>query len=493
MGYNFSRIRSGPSLPFPARPARNGRWPGRRPQPVPQAMFDTLTQRLQTTLKRVAGQARMDEANIADAARAVRDALVDADVALEVAQSLVQTVRERAVGAEVTRRLNPGQMFVKLVHEELVRAMGASDAESALSLRGAPAVVLLVGLQGAGKTTTAAKLAHWLREREKRSVMLCGADVHRPAAAEQLAALAQRAGAAFIGPSPGQQAVDVARDALRAARTRQCDVLIVDSAGRLAVDDAMMAEARALRAALEPSETLFVIDAMSGQDAVRTAGAFHQNLALSGVVLSKADADTRGGALLSVRAVTGAPLKFIGVGERLDALERFAPERFAARILGMGDVLGLVEDAERQLDRDQQRKLTRKLRRGGGFGLGDMLEQLRQVNAMGGLGAIAEKLPGLGDMSTIIDSQQQKQSRDFARIEALIQSMTPAERRRPEILNGSRKRRITQGAGCTLQDMGRMLKQHKQMQRASQKLKRPGAEAGLLASLAGGRRAKTRR
>ena len=449
-------------------------------------MFDTLSDRLQAALKRVSGQARLNEDNIAEAARAVRAALLDADVALDVAKDFVQTVTERALGLEVAPHLNPGQQFVQLVREELVRLMDPGERGSALALHGAPTVLLLVGLQGAGKTTTAAKLAHWLIERERKSVLLCAADVHRPAASEQLAVLAERAGADFVGPAAGQSAVQVAAEALRAATVRQRGVLIVDSAGRLAVDEAMMAEARALREAVQPHETLFVVDAMSGQDAVHAAAAFHRALDLSGVVLSKADADARGGAVLSARAVTGAPIKFIGVGEALTALERFVPERMASRILGMGDVLSLIEEADRQVDRKRGQRMARKLRSARGFDLNDLLEQMRQVNSMGGLAAIAEKIPGFADMPAIIERQQQKQRGDFARSEALIQSMTLAERSHPDILNGSRKRRIARGAGCTIQDIGRLLKQHKQMQRMSKKLKRPDAAAKMLSGLGDG-------
>ena len=444
-------------------------------------MFDTLSERLQAALKRVAGQARLNENNIADAERAVRAALLDADVAVDVAREFVRAVRVRALGLEVAPHLNPGQQFAKLVRDELVRAMGPGEG-APLACRGA---VLLVGLQGAGKTTTAAKLARWLAERERKSALLCCADVRRPAAAEQLAALARRVDAGFVGPTAGQRAWEVAAEALRVGALEQRDVVIVDSAGRLAVDGEMMAEARALSDAVQARETLFVVDAMSGQDAVNAAAAFHRALNLTGVVLSKADADARGGALLSARAVTGAPIKFIGSGERLDALERFVPERMASRILGQGDVLSLLEEADRRLDRGRSRRLARKVKSKRGFDLDDLLEQMREIERMGGVAAIAEKMPGAGGMSAIIDSQQRKQRDDFARGAALIGSMTPEERRRPEILNGSRKRRIARGAGCTIQDIGRLLKQHKQMQRAGRKLRRAGAGAQLLGGLPG--------
>jgi signal recognition particle subunit SRP54 len=368
-------------------------------------------------------------------------------------------VSTRALGQEVLTSLSPGQALVKIVHDELVALMGQANEKLDLSTR-PPVVVLLAGLQGAGKTTTAAKLARFLREREKKSVMLASADIYRPAAIEQLKRLAQQVGADFFPSSSDQQPVDIARAAVEEARRRQIDVLIVDSAGRLHIDEPMMQEIRAVHAAIEPVETLFVVDSMTGQDAVNTARAFNDALPITGVILTKTDGDARGGAALSVRKITGKPIKFLGIGEKAEALEPFHPERVASRILGMGDVLSLVEDAVRVADVDKAQQLAKKVAKGKGFDLADFRDQLMQMERMGGVASLLEKLPGIGDMPDT--ARAQLSDKQFKRLAAIINSMTPQERREPEIIRGSRKRRIAAGSGAQVQDVNRLLKQFDQ-------------------------------
>lgn len=434
-------------------------------------MFDSLTERLSTTLRALGGKAKLTEDNIGETLREVRRALLEADVALSVVQGFLEAVRTRALGMEVSSALSPGQAFLKIVHEELVRVMGAERAELNLAVK-PPAVILLAGLQGAGKTTTAGKLAQHLKGREKKRVMMVSADVYRPAAIEQLAVLGAQVGVT-VHPSQALSSPEaIVRDALAAAKTQLADVLIVDTAGRLAVDDAMMAEIKTLHEALAPAETLFVVDAMTGQDAANTAKAFADALPLTGVVLSKADGDARGGAALSVRQITGRPIKFLGMGEKLEALEPFHPDRMASRILGMGDVLSLIEEAEQKLDRKKAERLATKIKKGKGFDLEDFRDQLQQMKSMGGMQGMLEKLPGMGQMAKA--AEQSLDQKRFVHMEALICAMTPKERRFPDLISGSRKQRIARGSGLQVQDVNRLLKQHKQMQKMMKKMGQKG-------------------
>ncbi|NLC09541.1 MAG: signal recognition particle protein [Gammaproteobacteria bacterium] len=419
-------------------------------------MFDNLSERLSQTLRNVTGKAKLTKDNIKDTLREVRMALLEADVALPVVKDFVNAVRDRAVGAEVSRSLSPGQAFLKIVQAELESMMGAANEE--LSLNAAPpAVVLMAGLQGAGKTTTVAKLAKHLQERKKKSVMVVSADVYRPAAIKQLETLAAEVGATFFPSDISQKPVDIAQAAIKEAKLKFIDVVLVDTAGRLAVDEELMAEISALHAAVNPIETLFVVDAMTGQDAANTAKAFNDALPLTGVVLTKVDGDARGGAALSVRAITGKPIKFLGMGEKTDALEPFHPDRIASRILGMGDVLSLIEQAEQNLDREKAEKLTKKLKKGKGFDLEDFRDQLQQMNNMGGINPAQ------------MQGMQGNAEKQFKQMESIINSMTPQERRNPDIISGSRRRRIAMGSGTQVQDVGRLIKQHKQMQKMMKK------------------------
>lgn len=445
-------------------------------------MFDNLTDRLSGTLQRLRGRATLTENNISEALRDVRIALLEADVALPVVKAFIDRVRDRAVGQEVLRSLSPGQALVKVVHDELVAVMGGESEGLDLKAR-PPAVVLMAGLQGSGKTTTTAKLAKWLKERAGKSVMVTSCDVYRPAAIDQLQRLAEQVDAGFHPSSQGQDPVTIGLTAVDAAKRAGVDVLIVDSAGRLAIDDAMMAEIRAVHGAISPAETLFVVDAMTGQDAAATAKAFDEALALTGVVLSKADGDARGGAALSVRHVTGKPIKFIGVGEKVDALEPFHPDRIAQRILGMGDVLSLVEEVQRKVDVAEQEKLAKKLSKGKKFTLEDFRTQLEQMMKMGGMAGMMDKLPGMGQIPEAakdkVDDAQTK------RMVAIINSMTPQERRFPDTIRGSRKRRIAGGSGTSIQDVTRLLKQFGQAQRMMRKVSRGGMQK-LLKRMGGG-------
>lgn len=436
-------------------------------------MFEGLSDRLSASLKSMSGKSRLTEDNIRDTLREVRMALLEADVALEVVKAFTESVKTRAVGAEVAQSLSPGQAFLKIVQAELTQTMGSANEALALNAQ-PPAVVMVAGLQGAGKTTSVAKLARYLKEREKKSVAVVSADVYRPAAIKQLETLAAEVGARFEPSSADEKPVDIVNRALEQARLNFTDVLLVDTAGRLAVDEAMMAEIRELHAAVRPIETLFVVDAMMGQDAVMTARAFGETLPLTGVILTKVDADTRGGAALSVRSVTGKPIKFLGVGEKTDALDPFHPDRLASRILGMGDLLSLIEDAERKVDQKKAQRLAKKVQKGGRFDLEDFREQLQQMKNMGGIGAMMEKMPGMGNMAAM--AQQNVDLKQFARMEAMIDSMTPLERRKPEVISGGRKRRITLGSGTQVQDLNRLLKQHKQMQKMMKKMKGGGMQ-----------------
>jgi len=444
-------------------------------------MFENLNQRLQTTLKRLRGEGRLTESNITEALREVRMALLEADVALPVVKEFLEHVRTRALGQEVLASLTPGQAFVKIVHDEMVALMGEANAALDLAVR-PPAVILLAGLQGAGKTTTAAKLAQWLRERSGKSVLLASADVYRPAAIEQLRRLAAQVQVEFFPSAPEQQPVEIARAAIDEARRRQIEVVIVDSAGRLHIDEAMMQEIRAVHAAIEPVETLFVVDSMTGQDAVNTARAFDAALPITGVILTKTDGDARGGAALSVRKITGKPIKFLGVGEKTEALEPFHPERVASRILGMGDVLSLVEEAARVADHDQAARLAKKVAKGQAFDLEDFRDQLAQMERMGGMSALLDKLPGVGQIPEA--ARAQLNDKQFTRLVAIINSMTPQERRQPDIIRGSRKRRIAAGSGTQVQEINRLLKQFDQTREMMKRMGK-GGMGKMLASLKG--------
>jgi len=444
-------------------------------------MFSQLGDRLNTTFKGLTGRGRLSEDNIRDALREVRIALLEADVALPVVRSFLERVREKALGEAVLGSLSPGQAVIKVVHDELVVLMGAQNEALDLAAR-PPAVILLAGLQGAGKTTTAAKLARFLREREKKQVLLCSVDVYRPAAIEQLAQLAGQTGVGFL--SEGKDPVSIAQNALAQARVRSDDVLIVDTAGRLHVDDEMMAELKAVHAAVTPVETLFVVDSMTGQDAVTSAGAFNDVLELTGVILTKTDGDARGGAALSVREVTGKPIKFLGVGEDSAALEAFFPDRVASRILGMGDVVGLVEEVERSVDQEKARKISQKLKKGKGFDLGDFRDQLHEVEKMGGLGGLMEKIPGMSSLPQA--ARAQVGGAETGRLIAIINSMTPGERAFPGVIKGSRKRRIAAGSGTQVQEVNRLLKQFTQMQKMMKKMKGKRGVTKLMGQMKGG-------
>jgi len=434
-------------------------------------MFDNLTTRLSRVVKTLRGEARITEANIQDVLREVRVALLEADVALPVVREFISHVRERALGQDVIDSLTPGQAVVGVVHRELIALMG--ERNDALNLATQPpAVVLLAGLQGSGKTTTAGKLAKWLTEHHKKKVLLVSCDIYRPAAIEQLETLASQTDAGFFPSASGEEPVAIAQAAIEFARTHYYDVLIVDSAGRLAIDEAMMREIGELHVALKPVETLFVVDAMQGQDAVNTAKAFSERLPLTGVVLTKLDGDARGGAALSVRYVTGKPIKFAGVGEKLNGLEPFHPDRMASRILGMGDVLSLIEEVQKGVDRDETEKLAKKLKSGKGFDLGDFRQQMVQMKKMGGLSALVDKLPG--NLAQMAQAGPQMDDKVIRRIEGIIDSMTPLERARPELIKASRKRRIAAGAGVTVQEVNRLLNQFEQMQKMMKMMAKGG-------------------
>lgn len=437
------------------------------------ALFENLSERLSQTIKKVSGKASLSEANIQETLREVRMALLEADVALPVVKDFIELIKQRALGREVSSSLNPGQQFLKIVQAELERVMGEENQTLNLNAQ-PPAVILMAGLQGAGKTTSVAKLSRYLREREKKKVMVVSADIYRPAAIEQLRTLAAEVEAEFFPSQSDQRPTAIVKSAIAAAKTQFIDVLIVDTAGRLAVDEAMMAEIKQIHQVANPVETLFVVDAMLGQDSVNTAKAFDQALPLTGVILTKADGDARGGAALSVRHVTGKPIKFLGVGEKTDALEPFHPQRIASRILGMGDVLSLIEDVERKVDKKKAEKLAAKVVKGKRFDLEDLREQLQQMKQLGGMEGLMDKLPGMGNMAQM--AQQTDATSQFSKMGYIIDSMTPKERANPDILNGSRKRRITAGSGTSIQDLNRLLKQHKQMAKMMKKMKGKGMQ-----------------
>ena len=430
-------------------------------------MLDNLTARLGRIVKTLRGEARLTETNIQDALREVRVALLEADCAIPVVKDFVASVREKALGENVLGSLTPGQALVGVVHRELTHLMG--DANVGLDLAAQPpAVILMAGLQGSGKTTTTGKLARLLKQ-DKKKVLVASCDVYRPAAIDQLRTVAEQAEVDFLPSSPEDKPEDIARRALEHAKSHYHDALIVDTAGRLAIDDAMMKEIVALHALLRPVETLFVVDAMQGQDAVNVAKAFNDALPLTGVILTKLDGDARGGAALSVRHVTGKPVKFVGVGEKLSGLEAFHPERMASRILGMGDIVSLVEEAHKSVDLDEAKRVADKIRKGKGFDLEDFKAQIQQMNKMGGLSALMDKLPA--QLAGQVNPAQLQDERQIRRIEGIINSMTPQERARPELLKASRKRRVAAGAGVSVQEVNRLLKQFEQMQKMTKMMK----------------------
>ncbi len=444
-------------------------------------MFESLSQRLSSTIERLRGRARLTEANIRESLREVRVALLEADVALPVVQALIQRVQVKALGQEVLKSLTPGQALVKVVRDELTAVMGTANADLNLAAT-PPAVVLMAGLQGAGKTTTVAKLARLLKERKKKKVMVVSCDVYRPAAIEQLRTLAQQVDVLFHPSSGDQDPVAIARAAVDAARRNFVDVLLVDTAGRLHIDAEMMAEIKALHAALDPVETLFVVDAMTGQDAATTAKAFAEALPLTGVILTKTDGDARGGAALSVRYITGRPIKFLGAGEKTDALEPFHPDRLAQRILGMGDVLSLVEQVEQKVDQEKAAKLAEKVMKGKRFDMNDMRDQLQQMLNMGGLASLMDKLPGVATLPESVKSKVN--DREVHRMVAIINSMTKKERRHPDLLNGSRRARVARGSGTQPADVNKLLKQYQQMEKMMSKLSGGGLK-GLMRQMQG--------
>ena len=445
-------------------------------------MFESLTQRLSGTIERLRGRGRLTEENIREATREVRIALLEADVALPVVQALIEKIKVRAVGQEVLKSLTPGQALIKVVRDELTAVMGSTATDLNLNVP-APAIILMAGLQGAGKTTTVGKLAKHLKEKRKKKVMVVSADVYRPAAIEQLKTLAEQTGVLFFPSAAEQKPVDIVRAAIDDARKSFVDVLLVDTAGRLAIDEAMMAEIKALHAAVNPAETLFVVDAMTGQDAANTAKAFGEALPLTGVVLTKTDGDARGGAALSVRYITGKPIKFTGTGEKVDGLDVFHPERVASRILDMGDVLSLVEQVEQKVDKDKAQKLAEKVAKGKKFDLNDMRDQLEQMQNMGGIGGLMDKLPGLGQIPEHLKAQV-SQSKEVPRMIAIINSMTKKERRNPGLLNGSRRARIARGAGVQPADVNKLMKQYMQMEKMMGKLAGGGMK-GMLRNMKG--------
>ncbi len=434
-------------------------------------MFETLTNRLQGAMRSLRGESRLTEKNMGDALREVRMALLEADVALSTTKALIEAIRVKALGQEVMESLSPGQAVIKIVYDTLVETMGVTCDRLNLAAR-PPAVVLLAGLQGSGKTTSAAKLGRLLKERERKKVMLVSVDIYRPAAIEQLERLASEVGVLFYPSHPDQKPEAIARAALDQAKRESVDVLIVDTAGRLHVDADMMAEVGALQAAVNPIETLFVVDSMTGQDAVNTAKAFNEVLTLTGVILTKTDGDARGGAALSLRSVIGKPIKFLGVGEKTDGLEPFHPERLASRILGMGDVLTLIEEAERKVDRESAERLAQKFKKGKGFDLEDFREQMVQMERMGGMASLLDKLPGMSEIPTA--AREQLNNHDTKRLVAIINSMTPHERRFPDVIRGSRKRRIASGSGTGVPEVNRLLKQFAQAQRLMKQMGKGG-------------------
>lgn len=446
-------------------------------------MFENLSERLGRTLDNLRGRGRLTEDNIKESMREVRMALLEADVALPVVRDFISHVQARAVGQEVIKSLTPGQALIKVVNDELIHLMGDANETLNLDVR-PPAIIMMAGLQGAGKTTTVAKLARFLAEKHKKKVLVVSADIYRPAAIDQLQTLAGEVGAEFFPSSTNDNPIDIARNAIDHAAKHYIDVVIIDTAGRLHVDAQMMDEITQIHRAVSPHETLFVVDSMTGQDAANSAKAFNDALPLTGVILTKTDGDARGGAALSVRQITGKPVKFMGVGEKTTALEAFYPDRVASRILGKGDVLSLVEEAESKIDRGKAEKMAQKLRKGKGFDLEDFRDQLQQMQNMGGVSAMLDKLPGMAKIPDAVKNQVS--DKDFRRQEAIINSMTPKERHFPDIIKGSRKRRIASGSGTQVQDVNRLLKQFTQMQKMMKKMSKKGGLAGMMRGMKGG-------
>lgn len=439
-------------------------------------MFNNLTERLSATVRKLAGHNKLTADNIKEALREVRLALLEADVALPVVKSFLERVKQRAVGQEVLSSLTPGQALVKVVNDELTHMMGPPFAGLNLKTK-APAIILVAGLQGSGKTTSIAKLARWLKQ-QKTSTLVTSVDFYRPAAIDQLETLAQTVEVDFYGNKTSHDPLTIIDEALAQARVKQSDVVIVDTAGRLHVDEAMMTEIKNIHQHINPIETLFVVDSMTGQDAVNTADAFNQTLPLTGVILTKVDGDARGGAALSIRATIGKPIHFIGVGEKTDALEPFHPERIASRILGMGDILTLIEEAQSKVDAGKAQKLQKKILKGQKFNLEDFRDQIQQMKKLGGVSAIMDKLPGMGQLPEAAKSQFDDKT--LIRMEAVINSMTPHERKFPDLIKGSRKRRIAQGAGVEVQDVNRLLKQYDNARKMTSKLSRKGTQKKLM-------------
>ena len=435
-------------------------------------MLDTLSQRLARVVKTLRGEARLTEANTQDMLREIRIALLEADVALPVVRDLINRIKEKALGQEVLQSLTPGQALVGVVNRELTDLMGGAAAELSFATQ-PPAIILMAGLQGAGKTTTVGKLAKWLRETRKKKVLTVSCDIYRPAAIEQLKTVTEQAGADFFPSQPDQPVLAIAQAALQWAKTHYHDVLLVDTAGRLAIDEQMMQEIAQLHRALDPIETLFVVDAMQGQDAVNTAKAFNDALPLTGIVLTKLDGDSRGGAALSVKAITGKPIKFVGVGEKLTGLETFHPERMAARILGMGDILSLVEEAQKSVDQEAAQDLALKLKSGNRFDLNDFAAQLGQMNKMGGLSSLLDKLPAQMQQAAA-GADMSRAEKEMRRMQGIIHSMTAAERSKPDLIKASRKRRIAAGAGVQVQEVNRLLAQFEQMQTMFKRMQKGG-------------------
>jgi signal recognition particle subunit SRP54 len=434
-------------------------------------MFDNLTERLGKVLNNLRGQGRLTDENIKETMREVRMALLEADVALPVVREFVEQVKQQATGEAVMKSLTPGQTLIKIVNDELIKVMGEANEELELAAQ-PPAVILMAGLQGSGKTTSVAKLSRWLQQRGKKKIAVVSCDVYRPAAIDQLQTLAQEVGAQFIPSSGDEKPLAIAKRALGEAKRQFADVLLVDTAGRLHVDELMMEEIKQLHQAIDPVETLFVVDSMTGQDAANTAKAFNDALPLTGVILTKADGDARGGAALSIRHITGKPIKFIGVGEKTDALEAFHPDRIASRILGMGDVLSLVEEVTQKVDQEKAAKLAKKLQKGKSFDLEDFKEQMLQMANMGGMSGLLDKLPGMGNLPDHVKSQVN--DKQIGRLIAIVNSMTPHERAFPAVIKGSRKRRIANGSGTQVQDVNKLLKQFTQMQKMMKKMKGGG-------------------
>ena len=446
------------------------------------AMFKNLSERLSTAFKKISGKASISESNIEETLRDVRVALLEADVALPVVKDFLSHVKERALGQEVRNSLNPGQQFLKIVEAELTSVMGEENHSLEISVQ-PPAVILMTGMQGSGKTTSSAKLARYLKERHRKKVMMVSVDRNRAAAIKQLEILASEVGVDCFPTNILDKPTETIELAIAAAKKNLAEVLIIDTAGRLHIDHEMMSELNSIYDTAKPTETLFVIDSMVGQDALNIAKSFNERIDLTGIILTKLDGDTRGGAALSVRQITGKPIKFIGVGEKIDSLEPFHPERLVSRILGMGDMLSLIEDIERKIDKEKAQKLAGKVARGSGFDLDDLREQIQQIQKMGGIGGLIDKIPGMNNINQM--APDSNASREFSLMEVIIDSMTRQERRNPEILNGSRKRRITAGSGTTIQDLNRLIKQHKQMSKMMKKMKGKGMQ-NMMRGLTGG-------